>query len=38
VEPDDPAVAECLKQIDKDGSGTIDFTEFFQLVEPFVNQ
>jgi Ca2+-binding EF-hand superfamily protein len=38
VEPDDAAVAECLKQIDKDGSGTIDFTEFFQLVEPFVNQ
>ena len=37
-EPDDAAVAECLKQIDKDGSGTIDFTEFLQLVEPFVNQ
>ena len=37
-EPDDAAVAECLKQINKDGSGTINFTEFLQLVEPFVNQ
>ena len=35
-EPDDAVMAEVMKQVDKDGSGTMDFAEFCQMLEPFI--